>query len=88
MHKKRAEEYTTTKAAELKELDDKHSWKKETKDSVYHKNNNDTSCSGLQSFKNSTTQKKQQTTDPEVGREKTKLVLKKTRGEAYRTRER
>jgi hypothetical protein len=63
LHKKRAEEYTKTETAELKELDDKHSWKKERKNSVYHKNNNDTSCSSMQSFKNSTTQKtqKQQT---------------------------
>jgi len=65
LHKKRAEEYTKTEATELKELDDKHSWKKERKNSVYHKNN-DTSCSGMQSLKNSTTQKKTKTTDPDV----------------------
>jgi hypothetical protein len=62
LHKKRAEEYTKTEATELRELADKHSWKKERKkerkNSVYHKNNNDTSCSGMQSFKNSTTHKK------------------------------
>jgi hypothetical protein len=31
LHKKRAEEYTKTEATVLKELDDKHSWKKERK---------------------------------------------------------
>jgi hypothetical protein len=59
----------------------------ERKNSVYHKNNNDTICSGMQSFKDSTTPGKKKK-DPEVGRQKHKLVLKNTRGEAYRTRER
>jgi hypothetical protein len=71
LHKKRAEEYTKTEATEFKELDDKHWWKKERKNSVYHKNNNDTSCSGMQSFKNSTILKKQKQQTLKWGNKKT-----------------
>jgi hypothetical protein len=89
LHKKRAEVYTKTEATELKEPDDKHSWKKERKKERTRYTTKTTTiraaavCRVLK-----TQQQKKKTTYPEAGQQKNKLGLKNTRGEAYRTRER